>query len=121
MDIKNLQANDLPEGTYEAEIFDLFTVRIPKLMIIWLLDIKNGDFAGSRIEYSYPADESSVLTSKNFDCVGVDSSNLEAVLENSKLVYGQKIRILKNNSQVCFEKAIGAYPVRGRKVSRIPF
>lgn len=55
MDIKNLEASDLPDGVYDAEVFDLFTTRVPQLLIVWLLNIKDGEFEGSRIENSYLA------------------------------------------------------------------
>lgn len=121
MNIKNLQASDLPKGTYEAEIFDLFTVRIPKLMIVWLLNIKSSEFQGSRIEYSYIADECSDLTASNFKAVGIVLTNIQTVLENSKLIQGQKIKVLVKTDGVWFAPHRKSFSIKAVKVAKTPF
>lgn len=98
-----LPAARLSEGVYQAEVSDLLTVRSPALTIVWLLDITDGDFAGSRIEYSYRADKSPEITVANFKAVGIDASNLQAVLENSSLIRGQQIKVLVKSDLIIFE------------------
>lgn len=98
-----MPAASLPEGVYQAEVSDLLTFRSPALTIVWLLDIRDSDFVGSRIEYSYPADQSPETTAGNFKAVGIGASNLQAVLENSSLIRGQQIKVLVKSDLIIFE------------------
>lgn len=101
--LSHLPSVILPEGVYQAEVSDLLTVRSPALTIVWLLNITDGDFAGSRIKYSYRADKSPEITAANFKAVGIDSTNLQAVLENSSLIRGQQIKVLVKSDLIIFE------------------
>lgn len=88
-----LPISDLSNGIYESEIIELSTVRRPHLLVVWFLEIKHGDLSGTNFKYSYRADESPALTSENFQAVGITESNLQAVLEDSELIRGTKVRV----------------------------
>ena len=116
-----LLVTDLPFGIFEAEIFDLFTDRQPNLVIVWLLNIVSGNYAGSRVEYSYLADKSASLTSDNFKAVGVNFLNLQSVLENPKIILGKPAKVVISEDGIRFESVSSNVVIQASKAVKTPF
>ena len=121
MEKQNFKIEKLPFGKYKAEIFDLFTIREPKLTVVWLLNIISGDFKDCRIEYAYLADLSVTITSLNFKAVGIDISNLQAVLENSGLIVGKEVLVIVDLEGNRFDADIKATPIKATRGAKAPF
>lgn len=100
-----LPISDLPNGIYQTEIVELSTVRRPFLLIVWVLEVKYGDFSGNKFKYSYRANESPERTSENFQAVGITQSNLQAVLEDSELIRGVKVKVAIEEKSIRFLKS----------------
>lgn len=116
-----LPISDLPIGIYETEIVELSTVRRPHLMVVWIFEIKCGDFSGTIVKYLYRADKSPFLTSANFQAVGISETNFQTFLEDPGLISGAKVTVAVEENSVRFIKAGEISYIEPGKFLKSPF